>query len=210
MTLPVIHDFPVRRPGFIQSAEWVGGDDNLRLRLTYTDQSGSQKTVEFLTYSAAQPTRKGEVCLPTSRLNNDLTNLGVRYEDILTAHTRMSCLVARSGIPGSDEFMDALLNGPTANIQTALGTVKVIDVTPVDDQTCTMTYKCGTGPSLTITQEYQNLNNYVFTPDTQLFVVPGAIRKQFPTYVHDYPTTILSDDRRDEIAAYVVTLEPWI
>jgi hypothetical protein len=206
MAIPVIHDFPVKRPGFIKTAEWVGGDESLKFRIAYDDTSGTTRFIEFNTRSAVTGDQ-GEICLPTS---NDLHDLGVRYEDILTAHTRMACLVSRSGIPGSDEFLDALLNGESSNLQTALGVVKVVDVQAVDGQTIAMTYKQGTGPSLSINQEYQNLNNYVFVPDTQLFVVPGAVKKQFPTYVHDYPNVILTEARRDEIAAYVLTLEPWI
>lgn len=206
MTIPVIYDFPVRRPGFIKAASWVGNDENLRLRCMYVDQGGTDRAVEFTTRSTVGNI-KGEVCLPSS---NDLVNLGLRYEDILTAHTRMACLVARSGIPGSTEFNDALLNGQSSNIQTALGMVKVIGVQPIDDQTIAIQYRQGTGPILTINQEYQNLNNYVFVPDTQLFVIPGSIKKEFGTYVHDYPNVILSESRREEIAAYCLTLEPWI
>lgn len=209
MPNPVVHDFPVRRPGFIQTADWVGPDQQLQLKITFYDENGMLHAIVFNTRNLPDNV-KGDVVLPSGLLGNDLHNLGTRYEDILTAHTRMSCLVARSGIPGSDEFMEALLNGPTANIQTSLGVVKVTDVNPVDDQTVKITFKCGTGPTLDVNMDYADLNNYLFAPITQLFVVPGAIKKQFPTYVHDYPTTILSQSRRDEISAYVMTLEPWI
>jgi hypothetical protein len=50
----------------------------------------------------------------------------------------------------------------------------------------------------------------MFVPDTQLLVVPGAIEKQFPTYVHDYPNTILSEQQRADIVAYVLAIAPWI
>ena len=209
MPLPVVHAFPVRRPNYIKTAEWVGPDQQLQFKITFDDENGVQHAINFNTRNLPDGV-KGEVCLPTGLLGNDLRNLGSRYEDVLIAHTRMSCLVARSGIPGSDEFMDALLNGPTANIQTALGVVKVTAVEPVDDQTVKITFKCGTGPELPVNMDYADLNNYVFAPVTQLFVVAGAIKKQFNNYVHDYPNTILSQDRRDEIAAYVLTLEPWI
>lgn len=207
MTAPFVHEFPVRRPGYITNCEWVGPDNQLQLQVNYYDETNAYRQIKFDTRHIADAT-KGEVCLPNS---TDLTNLGARYEDILMAHTRMACMVSRSGIPGSTEFNDALMSGPSANLNTALGTVKVMAITPVSDQTVTLTYRCSSGgPTLDIVVDYRDLNNYSFVPDTQLFVIPGAIKKQFPTYVHDYPNTILSQARRDEIAAYVLTLAPWI
>ncbi len=206
MTTPIIYDFPVRRPGFIVDAHWDGPDQQLQLKLAYYNELGQLRGINLSTRNIADGA-KGEVCLPSSSV---LTDLGPRWEDVLTAHTRMACLVARSGIPGSTEFQEALLGGETANLQTAIGVVKIVDVTPINDQTVRMTYKQGTGPSMTIDQEYQNLNRYVFVPDTQLFVIPGAIKKQFPTYVHDYPTKVLTEAQKNDIAAYVLTLAPWI
>lgn len=209
MPIPTDHGFPVKRPSFIQSCTWVGPDQQLVLKLTYFDAGGVLRQFTMSTRNIGDGT-PGEVVLPTGLLGNDLHNLGPRYEDILTAHTRMACLVSRSGIPGSTEFMNALQEGVSANLNTALGVVKVTDVQAVDDSTIAITYKCGTGPTLTVNIDYTNLNNYVFVPDTQLFVIAGAIKKQFSTYVHDYPTTILSQTRRDDIVAYVMSLQIWI
>jgi hypothetical protein len=204
--IPAIHDFPVRRPGFIQSCEWIGPDNQLALKVTYYDAAGSLRATQFATRNIGDG-YKGEVCIPTS---NVLTDLGTRYEDILTAHTRMACLIARSGVPGSDEFTTALQQGISANLNTALGIVKVTATAPVDDSTVAITYRQGTGPTLTVNMDYSDLNNYQFVPETQLFIIPGSIKKQFGTYVHDFPGTLLSQERRDEIVAYVLTLAPWI
>lgn len=209
MTIPTVHNFPVKRPGFITSCVWQGPDDQLELKLQYKDVDNLTKNLIFATRNTGTGT-KGEVCLPTALLGNDLHNLGMRVDDILTAHTRMACLISGAGIPGSDEFNTAIQSGISANLNTALGVVKVNDVAPVNDSTVAITYKCGTGPTYTVNMDYTDLNDYTFAPETQLFVVAGAIKKQFSTYVHDYPTTILSSARRDEIVAYVLALEPWI
>jgi hypothetical protein len=206
MPNPIVHAFPVRRVNFFTSVEWVGPDNQLELKVQYLSETGAVRQVVFATRHTADGV-KGEICLPNS---NNLQDLGPRYEDILTAHTRMSCLVARSGIPGSTEFLEAILNGPSANINTALGVVKVTDVVAIDDQTVAISYRQGTGPILTINQEYRNLNDYTFAPETQLFVIPGSVKKSFSTYVHDYPSVILSQERRDDIAAHVLAMEPWI
>lgn len=209
MSIPTVHPFPVRRPGFIQTAEWVGPDAQLGFKVTYFDETGTLRSTTFATRNAGDST-KGEICLPSGLLANDLHELGVRYEDILRAHTRMACLVAGTAVPGSDEFSAAILNGQTQNLQTALGAVKVNAVTPIDDQTVRLTFKCGTGPNLDVEMNYSDLNSYAFVPDTQLFVIPGSVKKQFSTYVHDYPTTILSAQRRQEIVDYVLSLAPWV
>lgn len=206
MTTPTIHNFPVRRPGYIQLCEWVGPDSQLSLRVTYFNELGSLREIQFATRHLDDAT-KGEICLPSS---TDLHDLGTRYEDILTAHTRMACLIARSGIPGSDEFKNALLAGVSANLNTALGVVKVVDVLAIDDSTVGIVYKCGNGPTMTVNMDYRDLNDYAFVPDTQLFVIPGSVKKQFSTYVHDYPGQLLSEVQRDNVVAYVMTLQPWI
>lgn len=209
MPAPSIHEFPVKRPGFIVSCEWMGADDELALRITHPDETGVPRVIDFQTRNAGANV-KGEVCLPTSLLGNDLHNLGARVDDILTAHTRMACLIARSGIPGSEEFHTALVQGLSSNLNTAMGVVKVVDVNAVDGDTVAITYKCGNGPEYVADMDYQTLNSYAFIPQTQLFVVPGAIKKQFATYVHDYPNHILTQQQRDDIAAYVLALQPWV
>jgi hypothetical protein len=204
--IPVVHAFPVRRPNFILSAEWLNQDAQLALKITFRDAGGTLKQLQFATRNLGDGT-KGEICLPNS---SDLHDLGPRHEDVLMAHTRMPCMVSRSGIPGSDEFKEALLNGLSANLNTALGVVKVVTITPIDDQTVALEFQQGSGPKLTINVGYADLNNYVFEPETQLFIIAGSVKKQFPTYVHDFPTTVLTQARKDEIVAYVLAMQPWI
>jgi len=149
----------------------------------------------------------GELCLPAS---NDVNTLGPRKRDILVAHTRMACMISGLAVPGSKEFLDAFIGQDQNNLQTAIGTVKVTQVVNVDDQCVEMTFRCGSGPTLAFEVDHGELNKYVFVPATQLLVVPGAVEKQFPTYVHNHPTQVLSQQQKDDIAAYCLTLEPWI
>lgn len=206
MGIPVIHTFPVKRPGFIATAQWQGPDDDLALAISFPDIGGISRSLTFQTRST--PTgNPGEICLPTS---NDLNDLGPRARDVLVAHTRMACMIAGLAVPGSKEFLDAFVQSDTNNLQSALGMVKVTAVTPTTDQLIDLTYKQGTGPGFVVTVDHGELNNYIFVPETQLLVVPGAIKKQFPTYVHDYPGTILTAAQRQAIVDYVLTLEPWV
>lgn len=206
MTIPVVHNFPVKRPGFIVSCDWLNSDPQLALKITYYDDTGTLRQMQFATRHIADGT-KGEICLPSS---SDLIDLGPRVDDTLTAHTRMACLISRSGIPGSDEFQTAILQGVSANLNTALGVVKVTAVAAVDDQTVAITYRQGTGPTRTVNMDYTDLNDYSFAPETQLFIIPGSVKKQFSTYVHDYPGTVLTQAQKDNVVAYVLGLQPWI
>lgn len=207
MTAPVVHSFPVKRPNYITECTWVGGDDVLKLQIKFPDQAGITRVLSFDTRNTTRP---GEVCLPSGLLGNDLNNLGPRARDILVAHTRMACMISGIAIPGSKEFLDAFVQNDTNNLQTAMGTVKVTDVNPTDDQSVAITFKCGTGPNYVASIGHGEINDYSFEPETQLLIVPGAIKKLFSTYVHDYPTTVLTAARKDEIVAAVLALEPWI
>jgi hypothetical protein len=119
-------------------------------------------------------------------------------------------MVSGLAVPGSIEFTNAFVQADTNNLQTALGTVKVTAVAPVDDQCIDITYRQGNGPLYVVRIDHGELNSYVFVPDTQLLIVPGAIKKQFPNHVHDYPGTVLTQSQKDEIAAFVLTMSPWI
>ncbi len=211
MTTPVVHDFPVKRVGFIQSAEFQGPDAQLQLRVTYPNQTGGVAQIIFSCRNVGDGS-PGEICLPApSALNNDLHNLGPRYEDMLRAHTRMSCLVAGTAVPGSVEFDEAIATGQTANLQTGMGAVKILAVTPLTDETVRLQYRLASGgPTVDVEMDYGDLNKYSFAPETQLYIIPGSVKKQFSTYVHDYPTTILSQTRREEIQAYIMAMAPWI
>lgn len=210
MTNPTVHDYPVKRPNFIKSASWVGDDSNLKLHVTFLNEDGSTGFLEFQTRNATAG-RVGEICLPSGLLgNNDPNDLGPRARDILVAHTRMACMVAGQAVPGSQEFLDAFTQDGTNDLQTAIGTVKVSAVTVVNDVSINMSWRKGSGPIYTQSVDHQELNLYQFVPDTQLLIIPGSVKKQFSTYYHDYPNTLLSDAQKDAIAAYVLALSPWI
>lgn len=205
MPTPVIHEFPVKRPGFITAASWLGGPQDMVLRLEYIGAGGQGGMVSL----ATKGENPGEICLPTS---SDLATLGgaTRARDILIAHARMACMIAGHAIPGSIEFDEAIASGQLANLQTALGTVKVVAARAIDDVNCQLDFRKGTGPIFTVDTSYAEVNRYSFDPSTQLLVVAGAVEKEFPTYVHDYPNVQLTEAQKDAIAAYVLTLEPWI
>lgn len=205
MTSPVVHAFPVKRPGFVNAIQWQGGDQDLALLCSYTDLGDVTRSIVF---PCRGPNEAGELCLPAS---SDLANLsGTRQRDILVAHARMACMVAGLAVPGSKEFTDAFVQSETNNLQTALGTVKVTAVDALDDQCVTLTFKQGTGPAYPLDVDHDELNKYAFVPSTQLLVIPGSIKKQFPTYVHDGASNILTQAQRDNIEAYVLALAPWI
>lgn len=207
MSGPVIHPFPVKRPGFIKSADWLGDDAHLTLRVTYEDIGGILRSLQFRTRNLGDG-EKGDVCLPAS---TDLVNLGVRARDVLIAHTRMACMIAGLAVPGSQEFTNAFTaQEGSINLQTSLGTVKVTAVEIVDDQNVKLTFKQGSGPAYDVVCDHGELNRYSFAPDTQLLVLPGAVKKQFPSYVHEWGGSLLNDAKKAEILAYVLTLEPWI
>ena len=207
MTSPVVHQFPVKRPGFIETAEWINDDAHLALRITYTDVGNVARSMQFECRNLGDAT-PGSICLPAS---TDLNNLGPRARDTLVAHARMACMIAGLAVPGSKEFADAFTATlDSINLQTALGTVKVTNVDIVDDQTAMLTFKCGTGPNYNVEVDHGELNNYVFVPETQLFIIPGSVNKQFSSYVHNYPSAILTTSQKADIVAYVTSLEPWI
>lgn len=206
MTVPAIHPFPVKRPGFIEQAHWLGGDDDLAFQVSYRNSEGDLQTKSFDTRNAE---RAGEICIPAS---NDVLDMGPNTRDILVAHVRMACMVAGIAVPGSKEFEDAILNGQllAAGLQTAIGTVKVTNVVLVDDSCMDLEFRQGTGAKRVYRIDHGELNSYQFVPSTQLGVVPGAVKKQFPTAVHNHPTTALTQSEKDAIAAYVVGLAFWI
>lgn len=201
---PVVHPFPVMRPGFIQSAEWIGGPEDMTLEVAYQNLAGGLEVVSFQTKGE----NPGEICVPSS---NDLANLGPRGRDILVAHLRMACMVHGSAVPGSREFEDIWVNQSGSNyFQTALGTTKITAVTAVSDAECDITWRVGTGPLFVTRVGHGEINAYAYAPSTQLYVVPGSVKKQFANYVHDWPGTVLTQAQKDAIVDYVVALKPWI
>ena len=204
MAAPVVHPFPVRRPGFIEQASWIGDDDDLSLQCSYRDQGGMLRSISFETRNAERP---GEICIPTS---NDVVDLGPNARDILVAHTRMACMIAGLAVPGSQEFEDAFVQSETNNLQTAIGTVKVVAIEPVSDQIVAISYRKGSGPIRSYEIDHGELNRYAFTPSTQLWIVPGSVEKQFSGMVHDHPSTTMSSTDKQNVVDYVCGLAPWV
>lgn len=206
MTVPAIHAFPVKRPGFIEQAHWLGDDDDLAFQVSYRNSDGDLQTKSFDTRNAG---RAGEICVPSS---NDVADMGPNARDILVAHVRMACMVAGIAVPGSKEFEDAILNGQllAAGLQTAVGTVKVTSVALVDDSCMDLEFRQGTGPKRVYRVDHGELNSYQFVPSTQLGVIPGAVKKQFSTAVHNHPSVSLSEAAKDDISSYVLSLALWV
>lgn len=204
MPAPVVHPFPVKRPGFIESAVWLGGDEDLALEIAFRNLGGGLDVVSL----QATGENPGEICLPAS---TDPANLGPRARDILVAHLRMACMIRGIAIPCSREFEDVWVVQSESNyFQTALGTTKVVGCIPLTDSTARISWRIGNGPVYATDVGHGEINSYAFAPLTQLLVVPGAVKKAFPSYVHNYPSgPVLTTAQKDEIATYVLGLSPW-
>lgn len=203
MVAPAVHPFPIKRPGFITGATWIGGPEDMALECAYTNALGNPAVISFSTKGE----NPGELCLPAS---TDLNNLGPRARDILAAHLRMACMVGGVAVPGSREFEDVFIQAESNNFQVALGMAKVVDVRMFSDTEVDVDWKVGTGPTYTTRLGHGELNTYTFVPQTQLLVIPGSVEKEFPTYIHDYPSQQLTSTQKSNIVNYVTALELWI
>lgn len=221
---PTIYTHPVKRPGIITQANWLGDDDDLSLQIVYTNPQGGNAAFDFYTRNAE---RKGNVCLPSS---NDVLDLGESYDegphelldgdhyysgevsDIIVAHASMATHISRQGIPGSQEFQDSLISQLASPnwLQTAIGTVKITDYVPLDDRLFFLECKKGSGPARWILSDYGTFLTYNYVPQTQLLTIAGAIEKQFSGHVHDHPNDVLTENQKADIAAYVPTLAQWL
>jgi hypothetical protein len=99
----------------------------------------------------------------------------------------------------------------TSNFQTAVGAVKCTDVIFINDQIVELEFQKGSGPKRKYQFDYGELQNYSFAPSTQLFIIAGAVEKQFPTYNHDFTAGVfLTESQKQDIVDYVLTLSPWM
>lgn len=205
MAIPKIYTYPVKRPGFFTSVSWSGnpGDPHPSLDIFYIGGDGNSASVSMLTRDHPD----GFMCLPTTATINDLT------EDLLTAHIRMAGMISGT-IPGSKEYSDALILTNQANdryFQMPIGDVKVISVVSLSDQILAVEFQKGSAASRTIDIPILDLATYSFAPSTQLLCIAGAVRKQYPTYIQDPATNkYLTQTQMDNIANYVMTIEPWV
>lgn len=203
MTL-INHGFPVQRPGLITSAFWEGDDDDLQLVVQYTDENGNGRQTEFHTRHEAEG-HPGELCLPSSADIHDVP------EDALIASIRMGALITRS-IAGSSEFLRMFNDHEDANdIETAIGGVKVSAVRILDEISMAIdVQKNGAQEIRTITTDHNSVSRYILSPSTQMSVIPGAIEKAHPGYVHDFPGTVLTQAQRDDVVDLVKALTLWV
>lgn len=208
MPTPTVFDYPVKRPGFITGVTWNGQpqDSVLSLNIEYVGSNGlpSQTTL----WTTGNVNQVAALCLPSGKTVNDMT------DDLLIAHVRMAGMISGT-IPGSQEYDDAitgtgLLNG--RNFQTPIGDVKVTQVQSVDERVIRLTFqKTSGGLTRDVDADVNDLSKYAFAASTQLLVVAGAIKKQYPTYIHDAATNKhLTQAQMDTISAYVLALEPWV
>lgn len=203
---PAVHPHPVKRPGFITSAQWLGSDDDLDLQVTYINELGNPAALSFAAQAVGKP---GEICIPSG---NDLNSLGPRARDILAAHLRMACMVGGTAIPGSREFNDVFIQSQSSNFQTALSNqTKVISSSMVSDTEVDISWRIGTNGPIYVTRlSHGETCTYAFVPQTQLLVIPGSVKAQFSNYVHNHPSQVLTQAQKDSVVAYVLTLQPWI
>lgn len=208
MPTPTVFLYPVKRPGFITGVTWNGqpGDPSHSLAIEYVGSNGLPS--QTMLYTTPNTNPLATLCLPTSKGVADL------IDDLYIAHVRMAGMISGT-IPGSMEYDDAikgtgLLNG--RNFQMPIGDVKITDVVSVDERNIKITFqKTSGGATHDVTADVDDLAKYAFAASTQLLVVAGAIKKQFPTYVHDHATNKhLTQAQMDNISAFVMTLEPWI
>ena len=206
MPTHLVLGYPIRRPAFTENANWVGepGQDDLTLRLEYRDAQGQAGQTELYTVTAENAT----LCLPNSK---DIHSLP---EDVFSAHVRMAGMVSGT-IPGSSEY-DAAIKadgaGNARNFQMPIGDVRVTTIQYLTAAMVRFTFqKTSGGPTRDIDLDVRDLATYAFAPSTQLLVVAGAIKKQYPTYIQDHANgKDLTQTQMDTIAAYVLGLDPWI
>lgn len=206
MPTHLVLDYPIRRPGFIENANWVGapGQDDLTLRLEYHDAQGQAGQCELYTVNAANAI----LCLPSNKTIEDLP------EDIFSAHVRMAGMVSGT-IPGSEEYNTAIKGSGdlgARNFQMPIGDVKVTAIQYLSAAMARFTFqKSSGGATRDIDLDVRDLATYAFAPSTQLLVIAGAIKKQYPTYIQDHANgKDLTQTQMDTIAAYVLGLDPWI
>lgn len=206
MPTPIVLEYPIKRPGFITNAFWQGlpTDPEISLIIEYVNNLGiPSQTVLYTT-----PAPNASLCLPNGKTVADLS------DDVYIAHVRMAGMISGT-IPGSEEYNNAIKGDGLLGaryFQTPIGDVKVTDIQMIYPSNVQLTFqKTGGGPTHIVITDVGDLSTYSFAPSTQLITIAGAIKKQYPTYIHDAATSkFLTQTQMDTIAAYVMGLEPWI
>lgn len=207
MPVPIQLNRPVRRPPgqMVTSAQWVGPDDDLQLEVSYLDALGMPDVITFTTANTNEG-RKGEICMASSAEAPDIPR------DTVVSHIRMGGFCA-SALIGTFEWDNLWIEQEgSKDLQLACGTCSITARRIVSD-TCVevdVRIKGGNHPTGTFLIGVDELTNYEFTPSTQLKTIAGSVKKQFPTFEHEYPGTILSANDRQSVVDYVEALEIWV
>ena len=205
--IPIQLSSPVKRPpgDMIISAQWLGPDDDLSLEVSYYDEAGMTDTISFLCANSLEG-YKGDVCMPSSADSTDIDR------DTVVAHLRMGSFLASAQF-GTFEWDDLWLEQEgSKDLQLACGNCSVVDRRIVSDATVDIDIrlKGENNPVQSFLVGVDELTSYSFSPSTQLKTIAGAVKRQFPNYVHEYPSTILSQAQRIDISEYVELLEIWV
>jgi hypothetical protein len=205
MPTPIDHGFPVKRPAFIEAAEWIGSDQDLNLVVSYKDILGQPRQRAFPCRNLVTGAEPGQICLPSAATVDDLEDTAV------IAHVRAATFISGT-IAGSKEWKNAFTNQEQSqDFQLAVGTCKVIDVRMIDQTTLEFDVKKGSsGPTKTITTDHPDLSRYTCDADSAVLVIPGSVKKQYPTYEHDSDSKILTQAQRDNVVSYVLGLAIWM
>lgn len=125
----------------------------------------------------------------------------------------MAGMVA-GAIPGSNEYADVLVDSgalDAKNYQMPIGDVKCTNIVVVNDIFIDATFQKGSGALRTVRMGIVDLATYSFAPSTQLAVIAGSVKKQFPTYYQDSTQSkFLTQTQMDDIRAYVLSQAPWV
>ena len=199
----MIFTYPNKRPGIITSVYFSGEDDDLQLTLEWAEDTRSGATTFQL--QNIGDGNVGQICLPASAQLEQVS------EDAIIASIRMAAFISNS-TAGSGELADMFADQEgSRDIQSAVGNLKVDAVrTPTGVCVELDIKKKNSQQKRTICTDHGALSQYSYTPSTQLLVVAGAIRAEYPSYVHDYPDAVLTQSQRDDIIAYIMTLAPWV
>ena len=203
MAVPPVKSFPVRRHECIENAYWNGnqGDSDLELVVQYRDPSNNAQTFVLQAGGDYPPSGARAFCLPANQ--KDPAKI---HRDVHVAHIRMAAYLAHA-VLGTKEFVDAILGTSpdnAANFQTALGAdVQVTGVERLSETQYRLTLYCKNGGTTTIDVGHDEISEYSFTPSTQFKTLAGHIRKNLG-FIHDPPSTVLSQAQMDEIVACVM------
>jgi hypothetical protein len=196
----VEYDHPSKRPGIIDTVTFHGDDDDLSMVVEWSEGHDSGAvTFQLQNLDEGQC---GTICLPANSSLDDAS------KDSIEASIRMHAFLSGS-IAGSDEFLAMFAVGGGNDIKSAVGNLRIDSVVMVDGLTFNINIKRGVD-TLAILTDHRAVSHYSYAPSTQLLVIAGAVRAEFPSYVHDYPTHVLTQGERGDIEAYVLGLELWV